>query len=135
MPPVLNISLDKLVSGKCQQLFPDHFRFRMDQRHHILKLVPETESPSGLIKTASPHETAAYDLILQPSVHQKIDRDIRRFHIHRPQSPLPEPPHIFKFLMRRLDTAKTPHEVPRVIHRSPGAKSKKDLFLLTVLKF
>ena len=43
MPPVLDIPLLKLMGRTEKEMFADELGLRMDERHHVLQLVAETE--------------------------------------------------------------------------------------------
>ena len=58
MPPVLNISLPELTSGAEEQVLPYQARLGMDEGHHVLQLIAETERAPGLVISATRPQTA-----------------------------------------------------------------------------
>src|ERR1035437_5354078 len=58
MPPVLHVTLEELALGATDQLLTGEPGRRMDQRHGVLQLIPETVGAAGLIIAAPAPETA-----------------------------------------------------------------------------
>src|ERR1700689_4936666 len=58
MPPVLYIAFCKLPGGMQQDLFAGQVGPGMKNGQHILKLIPETKGPTGLVKSAPAKDPA-----------------------------------------------------------------------------
>ena len=116
MPPMLNVSFDKLMGGGSQQMLAHQMRLGMDQGHDVLQLIAEPERAARLVITATSPEAAGQGLIEQPAVDQDIDPRIRRFHINGAQRSLPVMPHAFQRSprrRRRRDSAGSALVLPR----------------------
>ena len=59
------------------------------QRHDVLQLIAKAERPAGLVVAAARPETAADRLVEQPAIHQRVERVVRRVHLHGVERPIP----------------------------------------------
>jgi hypothetical protein len=58
MPPVLDISLPELTGCAQKQVLADQVRLGMDEGHHVLQLIAETERTARLVVSAARPQTA-----------------------------------------------------------------------------
>ena len=93
---MLDISFLKLAGGAEEQVLAHEVRPGVDERHHILQLIAETEGPSRLIESASRPKPARQGLVQQPAVGQHVEGLVRCFHIHRAEGMIPVLPHRFE---------------------------------------
>ena len=63
VPPMLDISFQKLAGGAQEQVLAHQVRFGVDQRHHVLQLIPETEGASRLVVAAARPNAAPDSLV------------------------------------------------------------------------
>ena len=96
MPPMLHVSLTKLMSSGPQQLLAQESWLRMHQSHRVLQLIAKTVSPARLVKPGAAPQSATQCLIKQPAIGQYVHRCVRRFHIHCAQSSSPIGPDFFE---------------------------------------
>jgi len=50
MPPVLHVAFRELATRRSKNMFTSYLRLCIYQRHHILQLIAETISTTGLVK-------------------------------------------------------------------------------------
>ena len=60
---MLDISFLELMGRAEEEVFAHEPRFGMDERHHVLQLVAETECAPGLVVSAPRPETACECLV------------------------------------------------------------------------
>ena len=77
VPPVLDIPLLKLTGGGQQQLFSGALRPGIQERGHILKLVPEAEGAAVLVLGGPRHQSAGSHLVQAPAVEVVVQRPVR----------------------------------------------------------
>ena len=118
-----------------QQVLAHERRFGMDECHHVLQLVTETESTPGLIVAAARPESTCECLINQPAVGQYIECLIRGLHLHGTQSLVPVLLHGFEGIARHRGTAGALHELARLVGVAPGANTKDKFTLLPLGEF
>jgi hypothetical protein len=53
MPPMLNVSFRKLMSGTTKQMLTNKARFGIDDGHGVLELIAKSECATGLIVSTS----------------------------------------------------------------------------------
>ena len=82
MPPVLDISFPELAARAQQQVFAHQSRLGMDERHHVLQLVAETERAAGLIVPAARPQSASLRLIQKPAVGEYVEGRIGCLHLY-----------------------------------------------------
>ncbi len=90
MPPMLHVAFDELTRGRAHQLRAPQVRRREAERHHVLDLVAEAERAPGLIVAAARPQPGRHGLILQPAVHQHVERVVGSLHLDGPERALPE---------------------------------------------
>ena len=81
MPPVLDISLAELTGRAEEQVLAQQARLGVDERHHVLQLVAETEGAARLVESAPRPETARQSLVQEPAVSQDVDGLVGRFDV------------------------------------------------------
>jgi hypothetical protein len=59
MPPVLHIAFRELPRRAQQQVLSGERRLRVDERHHVLQLVAESERAPRLVRAAAPQRRHA----------------------------------------------------------------------------
>src|SRR5438105_15849449 len=106
MPPVLHISFTELMGRGDEQVFAHQARLGINERHHVLQLIAETECPPGLVESAPRPQAARQSLIEQPAIRQHVDGRVRRFHVYRAERMLPVFPQSFERASRRGGTPK-----------------------------
>ncbi len=89
MPPVLHVALHELARGRAHDVFARYRRLGVDERHHILKLVPEAVGPTALVERGARPHPAAQSLVERPSVGNGVERRLRRGHFDGRESFLP----------------------------------------------
>ena len=76
-------------------------RLGVDERHHVLQLVAETERPARLIEAAARPDTAGERLVQQPAVGQQVERRVGRLDVDRAERVVPVLPDRFERAPRR----------------------------------
>src|SRR5471032_1929861 len=117
MPPVLDISLPELTGSAKQKLVANETWFSVNQRHHILQLVTETESAAGLIISATRPETARQRLVQEPAIRHHVDGLVRCIDIHGAESMRPVMPYRLQGSTGGFCAAKALHQ----FHSARGA--------------
>src|SRR3989304_3625210 len=82
MPPMLDIALLELTGSAEEEMLTHENRVCMYERHHVLQLVPETESAPRLVVSAAGPETAHYSLVQEPAIGQEIYGLVGCLHLH-----------------------------------------------------
>ena len=134
VPPVLDIPFGKLTGRAKEQMLARQPRFGVDEGHHILQLVAETEGAAGLVVPAARPEAARQGLIQKPAVGQHVEGRIGCFHLDGAERVFPVLPH-------RLQRAPRRRRSPETMHQAAGgggillrAEREDDLPLLPVGK-
>ena len=96
MPPVLDIAFAELTGRAQQQVLAHQARLGVDEGHHVLQLIAETERAPRLVVSASRPQTARQSLIQEPAIGQDIDGLVGCFHMHGAERVLPVLPHGFE---------------------------------------
>ena len=91
MPPVLNVTFDKLARCGAQQMFARDISFRHAERHHVLELVAETVCAAQLIERRTGPHAATERLVEQPAIEHEIHAGIGRRDLDRAEQVVPEP--------------------------------------------
>ena len=63
MPPMLDISLLELTGRAKEEVLAHEARLGVDERHHVLQLIAETEGAPGLVVSAPRPKTARQGLV------------------------------------------------------------------------
>ncbi len=115
MPPMLDISLRELTGRAAEQVLAHEAWLCVDERHHVLQLVAETEGAPRLVVSAPCPKTARERLVEEPPVGQHVEGLVGRFHIDCAESVVPILPHRFERAARGSRSPKAMHQVPGVI--------------------
>ncbi len=76
---MLNVAFFELVRGVKQNLLAGDVRFGVNERHHILQLIAETERAARLIKRRTRPHAADERLIQKPAIDDGIQVPRRAF--------------------------------------------------------
>ena len=93
---MLDIAFLELAARAEEQLLAHQMRLGMDERHHVLQLIAETEGASRLVVSAPRPKTAGQSLVQEPAVGQHVERRVGSFHMHGAESVIPVLPHRFQ---------------------------------------
>jgi hypothetical protein len=129
---MLDISFRELTGSAAEQVLAHEVRPGVDERHHVLQLIAETEGPARLVGSAPRPETARYGLVQEPSVDQHIERGVRCFHLHGAQCVIPVLPHLIESPARRSRSPEAIRQVAGVIVAPSYAEREDDLTLFPV---
>src|SRR3990172_5462008 len=132
MPPMLDITLLELMGSAEEEMLTHEDRVCVDERHHVLQLVAETEGTPRLVVSAAGPKTARYSLVQEPAIGQDIYGLVVCFHLHCAKRVIPVLPHLFECVARRSRTPETTHQFAGVIGIPPCAEPEDDLALLPV---
>ena len=132
MPPVLDIAFLELTGCAEEQVLAHQVRLGVDERHHVLQLIAETEGAPRLVVSAPRPQTARQSLVQEPAVGQHVEGLVGRFHLHGAERVLPVLPHRFERAARGSRSSEAMHQVAGVIGVSPDAEPEDDLTLLPV---
>src|SRR5688572_17998263 len=110
MPPMLDIALYKLSARTERNLRAHCTGFGVNERHHILQLIPKAVRAARLVIAASRPQTASQRLIDEPAVGQDVQRGVGRFDLYRAERMPPMLQHRFKGFMRDCNAAKALHQ-------------------------
>src|SRR4030042_5976642 len=102
----------------------------VNERHHVLQLVAETEGPSRLVVSVPRPKTARQGLVQEPAVGQNIEGRVGCFHLNGAESVTPVLPYRFERAPRSRRSPEAIDHVDSVIAVSPYAKCKDNLTLL-----
>ena len=86
---MLDIAFHELTARAAEQVLAQNCRFRVDQRHCVLQLVAEAESPARLVVAAPRPQAARHRLVQKPAVGQNVERRVGRFHLYGAERALP----------------------------------------------
>jgi hypothetical protein len=129
---MLNISLRELPGGAAEQVLAHEVRPGVDERHHVLQLIAETEGPTRLVGSAARPKTARQSLVQEPSVDQHIERRIRCFHLNGAECVIPVLPHRLREPARSGRSPEAIRQVAGVIGVTSYAEREDDLTLFPV---
>jgi hypothetical protein len=103
---MLNISLRELTGRARSKCSRTRAGLRVDERHHVLQLIAETEGAPRLVGCASRPKAARQRLVQEPSVGQHIEGLVGCFHLHGAERVRPVLPYRFKRLRAAADPRK-----------------------------
>src|SRR5574341_625466 len=132
MPPVLDVPLLELTGRAAEEVLAYEVWLGVDERHHVLQLVAETEGAPRLVVSAPRPKTARESLVHKPAVGQHVEGRVRCFHLHGAERVLPVLPHRFERAARRSRSPEATRQVAGVIGVSPYAEPEDELALLPV---
>src|SRR3972149_11942252 len=132
MPPMLDIALLELTGSAEEEMLTHENRVCMYERHHVLQLVPETESAPRLVVSAAGPETAHYSLVQEPAIGQEMYGLVGCLHLHCAKRVIPVLPYRFERVTRRSRTPETTHQFAGVIGIPPCSEPEDNLALLPV---
>ena len=99
---MLNISFRELTGRAQEQVLAHEMRSGVDERHHVLQLIAETEGASRLVVSASRPKAARQGLVQQPAVGQHVEGLVGCFHIYRAEGVRPVLPHLIEGATRSM---------------------------------
>src|SRR3990172_7579708 len=134
MPPMLDITLLELMRRTEEDMLTRETRVCVDESHHILQLVAETEGTPRLVVSAAGPETAHYSLVHEPAIGQEIYGLVGCLHLHCAKRVIPVLPHRFERVTRRSRTPESPHQFAGVIGIPSCSEPEDNLALLPVVK-
>jgi hypothetical protein len=129
---MLDISLLELTGSAEEEVLAHEERLSVDERHHVLQLIAETEGAPRLIVSVPGPKSARYSLVQEPAVGQDIDGLVGCFHIQCAESVIPVLPDCFERVARGNRSPEATHQVACIIGISPCAEPEYDLTLLSV---
>ena len=106
VPPMQHVPGLELPAGAAQQVCPHPPRLAVQQRQHVLELIPEAPRAAGLAEPRAAQHPGCADLVEQEAVGEGVQRGVRRLY----GQPLRLP--------RRLDLSRSQRAHPR--QRRPG---------------
>ena len=80
MPPVLHVAFDELTRRSAQDVRARDARFRVHERHRVLKLIAEAERAAALIESRTPPHPTRQGLVQTPSIQHHVERRLGRPH-------------------------------------------------------
>ena len=92
VPPVLYVTLNELPARGAHQMFARQVRPGKRERHDVLQLIAESVRAAWLEVPGASPEAAADVLIDEPSIHQDVERIVRRAHANRIERAVPGRP-------------------------------------------
>ena len=132
---MLNVAFLELPACTQQQLLAHQPGLGMDQGHHVLQLVAETEGPARLIEATTPPQPAGHDLVHQPAIDQHVDRGVGGFHLHRAERPPPVDLHRLERITCCRCAALTQRELAGLVGIAPHTEAEHHLALLALGQF
>ena len=129
---MLDITLLELMGRTQEEMLAHEARFCVDERHHVLQLVAETEGAPRLVVSAPGPKTARESLVQEPAIGQDIDGLVGCFHLHCAKRVIPVLPHCFERAARGGESPEMTHQFAGVIGIPPCAEPEDDLTLLPV---
>ena len=93
---MLNISFRKLTGRAQEQVLAHEMRPGVDECHHVLQLIAETEGAARLVGCAARPKAARQGLVQEPAVGQHVEGRVRCFHLDRAERVVPVLPHRFE---------------------------------------
>jgi len=129
---MLDISLPELTGSAEEEVLAHEERLSVDERHHVLQLIAETEGAPRLVVSVPGPKSARYSLVQEPAIGQDIDGLVGCFHLHCAKRVIPVLPHRFERAARGSRSPEATHQVASVIVISPCAKPEDNLTLLPV---
>jgi hypothetical protein len=131
---MLDISLMELTGSAEEEVLSHEARLGVDERHHVLQLIAETEGAPWLVVSIPGPKTARYSLVQEPAIGQEVDGLVGCFHIHCAESVIPVLPDRFERVSRCSRSPEATHQVAGVIGISPCAEPEDDLTFLPISK-
>ncbi len=89
MPPMLDISFDKLPGSGGQNLGARDPGRGVNQCHHILQLIAKPEGAARLIEGSATPDAATQRLVKEPAIEQEVGRKLGRFDFNRSEQTIP----------------------------------------------
>src|SRR6059058_5362601 len=89
MPPVLNISLDKLPARRANNMLARNIGIRVYESHRVLKLVAEPECSARLIERGTSPHPGRQGLVQRPAIHHQVEARLRGLDLDGIESLLP----------------------------------------------
>ena len=130
MPPMLNISFYELTGGAQEQVLAHEIRPGVDECHHVLQLIAETEGAPRLVRCAARPQAARESLVQQPAVGQHVERRVGGFDIYCAEGVPPVLPHRIEGAARSGGPAKAADQVSGIAGVAADAEPEDDLTLL-----
>src|SRR3989337_369769 len=109
MPPMLDITLLELMGSAEEEMLTHEPRLGVDERHHVLQLVAETEGAPRLVVSAARPNAARQSLVQEPAIGQDIDGWVGCFHLHCANRVIPVLPHLFECATRGNGSPEATH--------------------------
>ena len=131
---MLDISLPELTGSAEEEVLAHEARLSVDERHHVLQLIAETEGTPRLIVSVPGPKSARYCLVQEPAVGQDIDGLVGCFHIHCAESVIPVLPDRFERVVRGGSSTEATYQGACVIGISSCAEPEDDLTFLPISK-
>lgn len=125
----------ELTGRAQQQLLAHEARLSMDERHHILQLVAETESAARLIVAAASPKTTRQNLVDKPAVGEHVERRVGCLHLHCAEGVRPVLPHSFEGASGGTRPAEPANQAGRILGVLPHAEREDDFAFLPTGKF
>jgi hypothetical protein len=132
---MLDISLMELTGSTEEEVLAHEARLGVDERHHVLQLIAETEGAPWLVVSIPGPKTARYSLVQEPAIGQEVDGLVGCFHIHCAESVIPVLPDRFERVSRCSRSPKATHQVAGIIGILSYTEPEDYLTLLSVGKF
>src|SRR5512142_807642 len=96
MPPMLNVPLLEVAGRTSEEVPANEARFRVNERHHVLQLIAETEGAARLVVSAPCPKTARECLVEEPAIGQDVNGPVGCFDIHCAEGMAPVMPDSFE---------------------------------------
>ncbi len=133
MPPVQHVARLKLVPGRAEDVPPRQAGPGVQERHHILELIPEAVGAAGLVEGAAPPDAGGERLIEQPG-EDEVHGRLGGLHFQRSQEFLPEARHLLLHLYDGILLAEALHQRQALLAISPLPQEEGDLLHTVGLK-
>ena len=78
VPPVEDVAFGELVGGMVENLSTGILRVAVEQRHHVLQLVPEARGAANLVEARAGVEARGVDLVEVPAVQHVVQGAVGR---------------------------------------------------------
>ena len=124
MPPMLHIALTELASRTQQQVLAHELRLGVNECHHVLQLIAETERTARLVIATARPQTAGQRLIQEPAIGQHVERRVGRVDLYGAKRVLPVLPHFFQRLLCGYPAAAALQQLSGVVVIAPGTESE-----------
>jgi hypothetical protein len=129
---MLDISRLELASRAAEQVLAHKLWRSVDEGHHVLQLVAETEGASWLVVSVPRPKAARKGLVQEPAISQNVEGLVGGFHMNRTERLVPVLPHRFESAARRDRSPEAMCQVVGIIGIIPYTEPEDELTLFSI---